>query len=158
MLCNDRNKNIATKDIKLALQEVPPNNPVYTSTIFNNVKMRNLLEKIGFINIDAKDWDDEVVYKLEGDKMLCQVCGRETPEDRLERHHLIPKCKKGKETIDVCIDCGNQLHQLFTIKQMEYTYNTLEEILANDKVKTWIKWISKKKDFGSVCMKIKKRT
>ena len=88
--------------------------------------------------------------------MLCQICGRETPEDFQEKHHLIPRSKKGKETIIVCCDCGNQLHLLFTIKQMEYTYNTLEEILANEKVQSWVKWIRKKKDFGTVCMKVKK--
>ena len=71
--------------------------------------------------------------------MLCQICGRETPEDFLEKHHLVPRCKKGKDIIDVCIDCGNQLHLIFSIKQMEYFYNTLEEILANEKVQKWVK-------------------
>jgi len=88
--------------------------------------------------------------------MICQICGREPPESFLEKHHLVPKCKKGKETIDVCADCGNQLHALFSIKEMEYTYNNLNEILLNERVQKWIKWIRKKKEFGAVCMKVKK--
>lgn len=88
--------------------------------------------------------------------MICSICRRETPEGFQESHHLVPRCKDGKETIDVCCDCGNQLHNFFTIKEMEYTYNTLETILADERVQTWIRWVRKKKEFGTVCMKVKK--
>lgn len=39
--------------------------------------------------------------------MKCIFCNRETPEQYLEKHHLTPKCKKGKDTIAVCCDCGD---------------------------------------------------
>lgn len=87
----------------------------------------------------------------------CSICGRVPPDQYMEKHHLIPKSKKGKETIDVCASCGDQLHHLFTNNEMASTYNTLEALLATEKVQTWIKWISKKPlDFG-VCMRKKKR-
>jgi len=60
-----RKKKIATQALKLALKEAPPNIPIYVSTIITNIKMRSLLEKLGFIDIQAKDWGEEVVYKLE---------------------------------------------------------------------------------------------
>lgn len=89
--------------------------------------------------------------------IACSICGRVPPEEYLEKHHLIPRSKKGKETIDVCSSCGDQLHHLFTLKEMETTYHTLESLLSSEKVQTWIKWISKKpQDFG-VCMRKKKK-
>jgi hypothetical protein len=88
--------------------------------------------------------------------MNCLICNRRTPEECAERHHLIPRSKDGKETIDVCIDCGNQLHLLFTNKELKKTYNTLEVLLSNDRVQRWIRFINKQTNFG-INMKIKKR-
>ena len=87
--------------------------------------------------------------------MNCSICNREVPAIYQERHHLIPKVKGGKDTIMVCIDCGNQVHKLFTLQELKSEYNTLEKLLANERVQTWIKWVFKKKEFG-VCMKHKK--
>ena len=86
---------------------------------------------------------------------ICPICKRNIPKEYIEKHHLIPKSKKGKETILVCIDCGNQVHLLFSIKELKNKYNTLDKLLENDKVQTWAKWVYKKKDFG-ICMKKKK--
>jgi len=83
----------------------------------------------------------------------CSICRRES--QHLEKHHLVPRAKHGKETIEVCHDCGDQLHLLFDNRQLKYELNTLEKILANEKVQIWIKWIRKKKEFG-ICMKRKK--
>ena len=87
----------------------------------------------------------------------CTICGRETPEEYQEKHHLVPKAKGGKETIIVCIDCGNQLHKLFTNKELKSIYNTVTKILANEKVKKWVEWLRTKQEnrFG-ICMKHKK--
>ncbi|MDD5649791.1 MAG: HNH endonuclease [Candidatus Nanoarchaeia archaeon] len=87
----------------------------------------------------------------------CSICRRETPEKFLEKHHLTPASKGGKggKTILVCIDCGNQIHLLFTNNELRDSYNTLEKLLEHPKIKTWIKWIRKQK-FG-VCMKEKKK-
>lgn len=89
-------------------------------------------------------------------KQICSICNRQLHEIHAERHHLTPRCKDGKESIIVCVDCGNQIHKLFTIKELEYKYNTLELLLAHPNIQTWIRWIKNKKEFG-FCMKEKKR-
>ena len=86
----------------------------------------------------------------------CALCGRDTPKQNLEKHHLVPRAKKGKEYIQVCCDCGNQIHKLFTIKELETTYNSFESLIENQEVQKWIKWIRTKKEFG-FCMKSKKK-
>ena len=102
--------------------------------------------------------------------IICLICKRETPIKLVEEHHLIPKVvakrnkyadmpqlEKGEETINVCCSCGNQIHQLFTEKELADNYNTLEKILANEQIQNWVKWISKKPNDFSVCMKAKKK-
>jgi len=86
----------------------------------------------------------------------CTLCDRVAPAVYQEKHHLIPKSKKGKITIVVCIDCGNQVHRLFTLKQLRDEYNTIEMLKSDPKVIKWINWIKKQKTFG-VCHKTKKR-
>jgi hypothetical protein len=89
--------------------------------------------------------------------MKCSICGRITPQCCLEQHHLTPRSiDKKSDKIEVCIDCGNQIHVLFTLKELKNNYNTLKKLLANDKIQQWIRWIRKKTEFG-VCMKAKKK-
>jgi len=86
----------------------------------------------------------------------CPICDRKTPECFVERHHLIPKSKKGKETVNVCVSCGDMLHKVFSIKEMEKEYNTIEKIKEREEIKKWVSWIQKKPNDFSVCMKNKK--
>ena len=87
----------------------------------------------------------------------CPICEREVFWEYLEKHHLTPCCRKGKgkETIQTCLDCGDQIHQLFTNKELDKEYSTIEALLANPKIQKWKKWVKNKK-FG-ICMKRKKR-
>lgn len=90
--------------------------------------------------------------------MICPICERTPPHAALvEKHHLKPKSRggKGTETLLVCKDCADQIHLLFTNKELEREYDTLEKLLAHPKIQKWRKWVKNKK-FG-VCMKTKKR-
>jgi hypothetical protein len=84
----------------------------------------------------------------------CELCDREFPSSKYsEKHHLEPRRRKG-ETIVVCIDCGNQIHELFTNQELNYTLNTLEALRKHPAMQKWIQWV-RKRPFG-VCMKRKK--
>ena len=89
--------------------------------------------------------------------IICPICTRDTPDCYQERHHLIPRCKKGKETVLVCKSCGDALHQLFTEKEMKKMYNTIAVILTNEDVQKWVAWVKKKPNDFSICMATKKR-
>lgn len=87
----------------------------------------------------------------------CSLCRRTIPENKfLEKHHLTPKQAKGKETVPVCCPCGDQIHQLFTNKELEKEFNTVEILLSDERIQKWIQWI-RKTDKWYVCMKEKKR-
>jgi len=87
----------------------------------------------------------------------CPICKRETPRGSWEKHHLTPKQKKGKVTVLVCNTCGDQVHQLFSNKELAKKHNTIELLLAQPEVQKYVKWIQKKPDDFNVCMKTKKR-
>jgi len=99
----------------------------------------------------------------------CPICKRVVPEGFWEKHHLVPAClgKRNKykkalgDDIDkkilVCVSCGDQLHKLFTEKELADNYNTMVKILANPEVQNWVKWVEKKPNDFSITMKSKKK-
>ena len=87
---------------------------------------------------------------------ICPICKRDTPEEFLERHHLVPKAKGGKQTVIACRNCGDMLHKLFSNNELRDKLNSLEDILANEFVRKWAIWAFKQKGF-TICMKEKKK-
>jgi hypothetical protein len=89
--------------------------------------------------------------------LKCALCERAVPSlAYIEKHHTVPRSKGGKETVTVCMDCGNQIHELFSNKELRDTYNTIEALKKDERVWRWIRWIRKKGEFG-ICVKKKKR-
>ena len=89
-------------------------------------------------------------------ELHCPLCERLVPSERyLEKHHLVPRSKGGKETEKLCVDCANQVHELFTNNELRDTYNTIEALKRDERVWRWVRWIRKKREFG-VCVKKKK--
>ncbi len=86
--------------------------------------------------------------------ILCEMCERDLPTTS---HHLIPKqvhsknwCKKmftkedmNKRRANLCRDCHPYLHKKFTHGELAKLYNTIEKILANEKVGKHIIWLKK---------------
>ena len=93
----------------------------------------------------------------EAPKFICPICDRLVPDNAIEKHHLIPKAKKGRSTVDLCCSCGDAIHQFISISDLNKKYNTVEKIKSHPKIENWIKWISKKPNDFSVCMKAKKK-
>ena len=61
-------------------------------------------------------------------------------------HHLIPKCKKGKDVIRIHKICHRKIHSLWTEKELVDYYHTLTRIREHDEMIKFIKWVSKKPD------------
>src|ERR1044071_2979259 len=84
----------------------------------------------------------------------CAICER---EETLTRHHLIPRTRHHnkrnkrefdretvKETIGLCQPCHSQIHTLFTEKELEREWNTIEQIKSHPDVERFIAWIAGK--------------
>ena len=94
--------------------------------------------------------------EVENEDFYCPICSRLTPTDCIEKHHLVPKSKRGKKTESVCVSCGDMIHKLFTNKELEKEYNTIDKIIAHPEIQKWMSWIQKKPNDFTVCMRSKK--
>lgn len=59
-------------------------------------------------------------------------------------HHLIPRSRGGKETLTICSDCHRQVHALFTNKQLDHEFNSVEAIMADERFAKYVKWVAKR--------------
>lgn len=73
----------------------------------------------------------------------CPLCKREL-DDTADLHHLIPKSKKGKDTVRLHKICHRKIHSLFDEKELARYYNTIERLLEHADIKKFVKWIAKK--------------
>lgn len=84
----------------------------------------------------------------------CALCGR---EERLTRHHLIPRTrhhnKRNKKTfsrqevtrvVGLCRPCHKQVHALFTEKELERDWNSIEKLKSHPEVAAFVAWIATK--------------
>lgn len=73
----------------------------------------------------------------------CPLCKRDNyfPSD----HHLIPKCRGGmaQNTVCICQACHSAIHALFSNKQLEAEFNSVESLLGHNKFAKTVKFISK---------------
>ena len=72
---------------------------------------------------------------------------------RLAEHHLVPKSRKGKETVRICNDCHRQLHVLFDVKTLEKTLNTIELLKQDERIQRWIGFIGKRSSISRLKMR-----
>jgi hypothetical protein len=68
-------------------------------------------------------------------------------------HHLVPKSRGGKATLAICRDCHRAVHAVFTNKELEQKYHTVESLLANDDFRRMVSFIARQDPGGKVRMR-----
>ncbi len=66
------------------------------------------------------------------------------PEGSYNAHHLIPATFKGRDKIDLHKICHSKLHTVFSEREMQHYYHTINRLLENEDIQKFIKWVSKK--------------
>lgn len=74
---------------------------------------------------------------------ICPLCLRELDDD-YDEHHLVPKTFKGKELVKLHKICHRKIHSVFTERELLKEYFTIEKILTNTDIQTFVEWIKKK--------------
>lgn len=77
--------------------------------------------------------------------MICPICLHDYPDGDLQKHHLIPKSRGGTEKNRLCCHCHRQIHALYSEKELELYFNTLDLFLSSSRLRKWIKWIRKRR-------------
>jgi hypothetical protein len=62
----------------------------------------------------------------------------------IDRHHLVPKCRGGKDQFYVHKMCHRKIHATFTEKELEKKFHTWDELKNHPDMATFITWIQKK--------------
>ena len=75
---------------------------------------------------------------------ICPLCDREMTKVSISGHHLIPKCKGGKEVIPIHKICHRKIHATFTEKELERTYNTIAKLRQHEEIIKFRKWLRNK--------------
>ncbi len=76
--------------------------------------------------------------------VCCPLCERPIPNHEESAHHLVPKCKGGRETEVMHRVCHRQIHALFSETELATTYNTAEALLAHPEMLKFVEWVKKK--------------
>ncbi len=75
----------------------------------------------------------------------CPLCNREMIfGKKVSKHHLVPKCHKGKETLYLHDICHQKIHSVFSEKQLAKEYNNVEALLSNQEIQKFVEWVKKK--------------
>ena len=94
--------------------------------------------------------------------MQCTLCRRESDDAKyFEDHHLYPgkqrrtKVDRKEDTILVCRDCGDQIHEMFDNKELRTDLDSLEAL--REAMGPFIRWVKDRPMDRKVNMKRKKR-
>lgn len=74
----------------------------------------------------------------------CPLCGRPLGTENIDRHHLVPKSRKGRVQEPIHKICHRKIHATFTEKQLEKTYHTWESLRAEPAISEFVTWVQKK--------------
>ncbi len=75
----------------------------------------------------------------------CPLCGRDLiPGPSVNKHHLVPKSHKGKETVLLHRVCHRKIHSLFSDKELANELNTIESLLEKEDIQNFVRWVRKK--------------
>ncbi|OSZ66183.1 restriction endonuclease [Hydrogenophaga sp. IBVHS2] len=76
----------------------------------------------------------------------CPLCGRAIPADQRDAHHLVPKSKGGRHTIDLHRICHRQIHAVLTETELARSYHSVEQLLAHPALRSFVDWVRTKPD------------
>lgn len=69
----------------------------------------------------------------------CPLCERIV--FRTSAHHLLPRSRGGRITVDICLDCHEMIHALFPNRQLAQQLSSVDELRANPEFARFLKWV-----------------
>ena len=76
---------------------------------------------------------------------LCPICQRELiPGPSCEAHHLVPKSRKGAETVLLHAVCHRMIHKIFSESALVSFQGDLSPVIENAEMQRFIAWVRKK--------------
>ena len=73
----------------------------------------------------------------------CVFCGRDVAT---RGHHVVPRCKGGRETAPTCQSCEDFIHKTWSHNELRDTFNTVEKIKADARFQKFLRWLYKQQE------------
>ena len=75
----------------------------------------------------------------------CPICDRDMWKGpSIDEHHLVPKCRGGRQTKLMHKICHRKIHSIWTEKELEKEYSDPQKIREHEEMQKFIKWVKKK--------------
>lgn len=98
----------------------------------------------------------EAARQREAGPTGCALCGHEYSRKELTRHHLVPKSRGGREVELICRPCHAQIHAVYTEKELEQDFGTLDSLRQAPKLQSWMRFVRRRKPTGRIRVKTSK--
>jgi len=72
----------------------------------------------------------------------CVFCLRNVPT---RGHHVVPRCKGGREIAPTCHSCEDFIHKTWTHNELRDEFNTVAAIRADTRFQKFLRWLYKQK-------------
>ena len=73
----------------------------------------------------------------------CAFCQRKVPT---RGHHVVPRCRGGRDTAPTCHSCEDFIHKTWTHNELRDTFNTVEKIQADPRFQKFLRWLYKQQE------------
>jgi len=80
----------------------------------------------------------------QSDLFICALRDRPIPSDLCDAHHLIPKSRGGRETVQMHRACHKQIHALLRETELEQNYFNIQQLREHPNLARFIEWIRTK--------------
>ena len=82
-------------------------------------------------------------YRTDGMDEVCAFCNRKVPA---REHHVVPRCKGGRDIAPTCHSCEDFIHKTWTHDELRDTFNTVEKIQADPLFQTFLRWLCRQQE------------
>ena len=74
---------------------------------------------------------------------VCVFCQRQVPT---RGHHVVPRCKGGRETVPACPSCEDFIHKTWSHNELRDDFNTVEKVVADPRFQKFLRWLGRQQD------------
>ena len=74
---------------------------------------------------------------------VCAFCKRQVPT---RGHHVVPRCKGGRDTAPTCHSCEDFIHKTWTHNELRDTFNTVKKIQSDPRFQKFLRWLYKQQE------------
>ena len=82
-------------------------------------------------------------YRTNDMDEACAFCNRQVPT---RGHHVVPRCKGGRDVAPTCHSCEDFIHKTWTHNELREEFNTVEKIQTDARFQKFLRWLYRQQE------------